>query len=134
MGDIIRKYRNGLICGLFWRNICRFVAVLLSAACMIVITFALMGWIEKYKVEGVIGKVILLFFVVVLLAIALFIGYKMVIINNRYRCAITRTNTLLFRVRMDKDNGITRGEIDRELQLIARILESSPNHDKYLNL
>lgn len=86
---------------------------------------AVVGWCDQLKVENTFSKVILITMMAVLLLIATIVGYGLPKNRKRYNAALARLDLLILRLEINDDKVMTTAAINRELQLITRILETS---------
>lgn len=131
MVDVIKTFRGKLARRCFWWSLIRLIVVALCITCIAFITGVLLGWRVNYKVNEAIYGILLLFFILLLILVAGYVCYRMVVSCSRYRCALARLDLLMTRLQINKEKGTVQSNIDHELQLVARILETS--NEKYNN-
>ena len=125
----LKKYRRRLSWRCFRWNFLRFIVVALGIACIAIITGVLLGWCDNYKVNEEIHGILLLFFILLLIIVTGYVSYRMIESRSRYRCALTRLDLLMIRLQINKEKDTVLSNIDHELQLVARILETLNNKD-----
>lgn len=116
----IRGYKNNMRIKYYLVAIIRVVIILTCLAGVVAILCAIS--ITKNKLSV---KVLLVFLIVVLLAFSGFMVYRMIVVGRRYRAALDRLNLLDLRLKLKQDYDLSSSKLERELQIIARILESS---------
>lgn len=112
----------------------RTVAILLCAAAIVLALMAVVGWCDQLKVEGTFSKVLLISMMAVSLLVATILGYGMTNNRRRYNTALARLDSLDLRMKINDDMNMSTAEINRELQLIARILETNKDINKNINI
>ena len=112
----------------------RTVAILLCAAAIVLALMAVVGWCDQLKVEGTFSKVLLITIMAVLLAVAAIVGLNMLKNRRRFNVALARLDSLILRLEINDDKNMTTAAINRELQLIARILETNKDINKNINI
>ena len=120
ISDYRRKIRNQRNWGLIFRT----VAISLCAAAIVLALMAVVGWCDQLKVEGTFSKVLLITIMAVLLVVAAIVGLYMLKNRRRFNVALARLDSLILRLEINDDKDMTTAAINRELQLIARILET----------
>lgn len=127
--DVIKTFRRKLARRCFLWNILRFIVVALCVSCIAFITGVLLGWCDNYKVNEDVYGILLIFFILLLILVTGYVSYRMVESRSRYRCALTRIDLLMTRLQINKEKDTEISNIDHELQLVVRILETSTNND-----
>lgn len=128
MKDTLKKYKRQMWWWGFLRNALRFVGVILCFAGVFAIICLLLGVFKKIEVEGITltMKLFLYLLIAVFVVIPVYLIQKMVVTSTRCRKALARLDLLIIRLELQLDNELTTTQIDRELQLVARIFESQP--------
>lgn len=118
--DHRRKIRNQRNWGIVFRTI----TLLLCASAVVLALTAIVGWYDQLKVEDTFSKVLLITMMAVLLVVAAIVGLNMLKNRRRFNVALTRLDSLILRLEINDDKNMTTAAINRELQLITRILET----------
>lgn len=124
MEQQISEYRRKIRNQRNWGIVFRVFALLL---CVSVFAFAITmiaGWCDQLKVEDNFSKVIIIIMMVILLLVATIVGYGLPKNRRKYNAALARLDLLILRLKINEDMNMSMADINRELQLIARILET----------
>ncbi len=70
----------------------------------------------------------------VLLLVATILGYGMTNNRRRYNTALTRLDSLDLRLKINDDKDLSTAAINRELQLIVRIMETNKDINKNISI
>lgn len=97
---------------------------MLCAAAIVLALTAVVGWCDQLEVNNVFSKVLLLAMMAVQLLVAIIVGYGLPKNRKRYNAALARLDLLILRLEINDDKDLTTAAINRELQLITRILET----------
>ena len=111
----IRRQRN-------WGVVFRTTTMLLCAAAFVLVLTTVAGWCDQLKVEDTLSKALLIVVLVILLSVATLVGYNMTKNRGRYNAALARMDSLILRLMINVGEDISPATINRELQLIARML------------
>lgn len=114
---------------------CMIGHIILIAACLVMVGLITRAFIcncENILTNNRAGILLFGLFLLLILFAGMLI-YHLVKSTRKYYSALNRLELLKTRIILKKDKTTYLTDIDRELQLIARILESTPNHDNYLN-
>lgn len=114
---------------------CMIGHIILIAACLVMVGLITRAFIcncENILTNNRAGILLFGLFLLLILSAGMLI-YHLVKSKKKYYSALNRLELLKTRIILKKDKTTYLIDIDRELQLIARILESTPNHDNYLN-
>lgn len=105
----------------------RLLVILFCIASIAVIMYAIMGVQDDFKTDtnNVLAIILLVFLIMVFLAFAGFMVHRMIVVGRRYRAALDRLALWDLRLSLNQDNDLSSSKLERELQIIARILESN---------
>ena len=116
---MVKKYKCYLKCRWLKSFCLRLIAILM---CTVVIGAIVHFFMCSFGMYDTYVRLLLLFIIVVLLAIIAYLGYRMAVINDRYRFSLERLNLLLLRIKLDGEKDLATDKIIRELKLISREL------------
>lgn len=91
---------------------------------LFLLTTAVIGWCQEWKVVGKLAHALLLSLIVMIIVVATLAGVLMMSDRKRYRIVLARLDMLLLRIKLNNESDHATGWVERELQLITRILAS----------
>ena len=100
--------------------------MLIILFCVAAIAFslsAIVGWLDNWKVSGCLSTTLLVLLIAVLIVVVGFVGYRIIVVRDRFNVALARLDLLILWLKLNKDKEFSIDKIERELQLIVRILE-----------
>jgi hypothetical protein len=126
--DVIKRLKNHkctLDCDRCCNTIKYLFLILLCFGGVVVLTLVMFG---VWEMQLNVYSTVLIYGLMLLLIVAtVVLSYMLTISNRRYSAAITRLDLLITRIVFMNNNSKLLMDVDRELQLIARLLESSNN-------
>lgn len=126
--DVIKRLKNHkctLDCDRCCNTIKYLFLILLCFGGVVVLTLVMFG---VWEMQLNVYSTVLIYGLMLLLIVAtVVLSYMLTISNQRYSAAITRIDLLITRIEFMNNNSKLLMDVDRELQLIARLLESSNN-------
>lgn len=134
MEQQISKYRRKIRNQRNWGIVFRVLALLLCFSVFAFATTMIAGWRDQLKVEDNFSKVIIMVMMAVLLLVATIVGYGLPKNRRRYNVALARLDLLILRLKINDDKDMSTAAINRELQLIARIMETNKDINKNSNI
>jgi ABC-type transport system involved in cytochrome bd biosynthesis fused ATPase/permease subunit len=121
--EVITSYQKKIKRGKLWRVISLFLLLTACLSGVVAMTLVIMGvWGTVKKDMPVI--ILLYGFILILIAVMACLSYWLVKSCQRYNNAISRLNALITRYNIMNDNAMVNSNLDRDLQLISRLLES----------
>ena len=100
----------------------------LIVLCLGVVSVLTLVMLGVWEVQLNVYSTVLIYGLMLLLVIAMVVlSYMLTVSNRRYSAAISRLDLLITRIGFIDNNSKLLMDVDRELQLIARLLESSNN-------
>lgn len=130
--DIIKKL-NGQKCALDCDRCCNTIKYLfLIVLCLGGISVLTLVLLDVWEVQlNVYSSVLIYGLILLLVMTTVVLSYMLTVSNRRYSAAIFRLDLLITRIGFMENNSKLLADVDRELQLIARLLESS--NERYNN-
>lgn len=121
--EVITSYQKKIKRGKLWRVISVFLLMIVCLSGVVAMTLVIMG------VWGDVGQsklvIILLYgLILILIAVMACLSYGLVTSCLRYNNAINRLNSLITRYDIMNNKTMVNLNLDRDLQLISRLLES----------
>lgn len=131
--DVIKKLNDNK-CTLYRDKCCNYIKhlflILLCLGGVIVLSLLMFGVL---KVQLNTYSTILIYGLMLILVVAIVaLSYMLTTSNRRYSAAIIRLDLLITRIGFKNNGSKMLTDVDRELQLITRILESSNEKSLYL--
>lgn len=121
--EVITSYQKKIKRGKLWRVISLFLLLTACLSGVVAMTLVIIGVLGN--VDKNIFAIILLYgLILILIAVIACISYGLVTSCQRYNNAINRLNSLITRYDIMNDNTRDNSNLDRDLQLISRLLES----------
>lgn len=121
--EVITSYQKKIKRGKLWRVISYYLFMTVCLSGIVAMTLVIMGiW---GNVEKNMFAIILLYgLILILIAVIACLSYGLVTSCQHYNNAINRLNSLITRYNIMNDNMMVNSNLDRDLQLISRLLES----------
>ena len=121
--EVITSYQKKIKRGKLWRVISLFLLMIVCLSGVVAMTLVIMG------VWGDVGQsklvIILLYgLILILIAVMACLSYGLITSCLRYNNAINRLNSLITRYDIMNNKTMVNLNLDRDLQLISRLLES----------
>lgn len=121
--EVIASYQKKIKHGKLWRVISFFMLMISCLSGVVAMTLVILG------VWGNVGNnmfaIILLYgLILILIAVMTCLSYRFITSCLRYNNAINRLNSLITRYDIMNNKTIVNLNLDRDLQLISRLLES----------
>lgn len=121
--EVIASYQKKIKHGKLWRVISFFMLMILCLSGVVAMTLVILG------VWGNVGNnmfaIILLYgLILILIAVMTCLSYRLITSCLRYNNAINRLNSLITRYDIMNNKTMVNLNLDRDLQLISRLLES----------
>lgn len=121
--EVIASYQKKIKHGKLWRVISLFLLMIVCLSGVLAMTLVIMG------VWGDVGQsklvIILLYgLILILIAVMACLSYGLITSCLRYNNAINRLNSLITRYDIMNNKTMVNLNLDRDLQLISRLLES----------
>ena len=109
--------------GKLWRVISFSLLLTVCLSGVVVMTLVIMGVWGNVEIDMFV--IILLYgLILILIAVMACLSYGFITSCQRYNNAINRLNSLITRYDIMNDNTMVNSNLDRDLQLISRLLES----------
>ena len=121
--EVITSYQKKIKRGKLWRVISLFLLLIACLSGVVAMTLVIMGVLGN--VDNNMFAIILLYgLIIILIATMAYLSYGLVTSCQRYNNAISKLNALITRYNIMNDNTMANSNLDRDLQLISRLLES----------
>lgn len=116
------SYQKKIKRGKLWRVISFSLLLTVCLSGVVAMTLVIIGVLGN--VDKNIFAIILLYgLILILIAVIAFLSYGLVTSCQHYNNAINRLNSLITRYDIMNDNTMVNSNLDRDLQLISRLLE-----------
>lgn len=119
----VEVYRQKISCKLTCYIIIRVAIVVLCLVCAGFLTYYVGGFSKQVQINTF-GEILMVGFIALAIILAGFIIYRMPLNCRRFQTVLVRLDALILRDKMAKQGGDPVTNLDRELQMIVRILES----------
>lgn len=121
--EAMTSYQKKIKRGKLWRVISFSLLLTVCLSGVVVMTLVIMGVWGNVEIDMFV--IILLYgLILILIAVMACLSYGFITSCQRYNNAINRLNSLITRYDIMNDNTMVNSNLDRDLQLISRLLES----------